>query len=250
MIYRSRSHRPMRQTTLANWFTTDDLGDGVHRVVEPAYRADYRCNIYLIRGSRRDAVIDTGLGFASLRAFLKPLSPDPILIASHAHYDHLGGNDEFPERLGHPAEAGVFAAPTAANTYGEQYLNAADFRPPPWHGFAVDQWQPPAAPLTRLIGEGDTIDLGDRRLRVLHTPGHSWGSFCLWDEPRRAIFSIDTVYDGELFDFLPCSHVPTYVQSMRRLAEMDVRTAYPGHGPVLTGEQFRQIANDYVTQHS
>jgi glyoxylase-like metal-dependent hydrolase (beta-lactamase superfamily II) len=90
------------------------------------------------------------------------------------------------------------------------------------------------------------LELGDRRFHVLHTPGHSWGGVCLWDAGRRELFCADTVYQGEIFDFLPCSDVPTYVESMRRLRALPVRTAYPGHGPVLDGGRFRSVIDAYL----
>lgn len=61
------------------------------------------------------------------------------------------------------------------------------------------------------------------------------------------MFCADTVYEGELFDALPCSDILTYVATMKRLQHYPVQVAYPGHGPTLTGEQFQSIAADYIS---
>ncbi len=235
-----------RYTDRADWFTLETVGEGVHRITETWYRDDYRCNIYVIGGERRNLVIDTGLGLAPLRPLVEALAPDPLLVSSHAHYDHIGGNFEFAERLIHPAEAAVAAAPTHANTYADLLLATEDFRVLPWDGFTTADWAVEPAPPTGLIREGDVLDLGDRPLTVLHTPGHSWGSVCLWDQSQGALFCADTVYAGELFDHLPCSDPATYVRSLRRLREYPVQTAYPGHGPVLDGDGFRAVIDGYL----
>ena len=61
------------------------------------------------------------------------------------------------------------------------------------------------APLTMLLGEGDLVDLGDRRFRVLHLPGHSPDSIGLLDERDGLFFSGDAIYDDTLIDDLPDS---------------------------------------------
>lgn len=239
---------PPRWTERPDWFHRGEVGDGIQRITEPYYREDYRCNIYVVQGTRQDIVIDSGLGLASLREFLRPVASDPLLVCSHSHYDHIGSNWEFERRLIHPAEAPVVAAPTPANTYADRLLATQDFSALPWPGWTAADWTPAPAPATGLLEEGDTLDLGDRRFTVLHTPGHSWGSVCLWDETTGTIFCADTVYAGELFDFLPCSDVPTYVRTLERLRALPVRSAYPGHGPVLDGDGFRAVIETYLSR--
>lgn len=239
----------MRYTSFPDWFTIAEVGQGIFLINEPYYRPDYRCNIYLVKGSKRDIVIDTGLGLGDLRAFLRPYTDDPLLICSHSHYDHIGSNFQFPERLIHPAEADFVAHPTPQNTYADPVLVTKDFSTPPWEGWDARDWIPNPAPVTGLLNEGDIVDLGDRQLRVLHTPGHSWGSITLWDTVRRELFPADTVYEGEIFDFLPCSDIPTYIESMRRLRELPVRVAYPGHGPQLDAATFVGVIDGYLAKH-
>ncbi len=238
---------PHRFTNRPDWFTLREVADGVFHVWEPGYRADYRGNIYVIKGSQTDLVLDAGLGLGSLRAFLAPVAPDPLLVLSHGHYDHIGSAFEFERRVIHPAEAPILAEPTPQNTYADRLLATEDFSRLPWAGFTACDWAVLPAPATGLIGEGDILDLGDRRFFVLHTPGHSWGSVCLWDEAAGFLFCADTVYQGEIFDHLPCSDIPTYRQTMRRLRDYPVQTAFPGHGPILGGTGFRQVIDAYLT---
>lgn len=235
-----------RFTTRPDWFAQAEVGDGIFHITEPCYRADYRCNIFVVKGSKRDIVIDTGLGLASLRSFIAPIAAKPLLVCSHSHYDHIGSNWEFGERIIHHAEAEIVAHPTRQNTYADPVFVTEDFYSLPWENYDADEWQPQPAPATALMQEGDVLDLGDRKFEVLHTPGHSWGGVCLWDEAHKTIFCADTVYQGELFDFLSCSDIPTYLQTMKRLRELPVEIAFPGHNAIMNGDEFRTVIDEYL----
>ncbi len=238
-----------RFTEIEDWFEFEEIAPGISRITERYYAPDMRCNIYLIRGSERDLVLDTGLGLGSLAGYLSNRARSPLLVLSHAHYDHIGSAFEFPERLIHPAEAEFLARPTRANTYADLLIKDEDFIKPPWPDFRAECWEAEPSPATDLIREGDTIELGDRVFEVLSTPGHSWGSICLWEPVTGNLFCADTVYEGELFDFLPCSHIPTYVHTLSCLREYPVQQALPGHGRVLTGPEFRQVIDGYLQKN-
>jgi len=235
-----------RYTEIADWFEMEEVLPRIYRIVERYYRADYRCNIYLVKGMVRDIIVDAGLGLASLVDYVRPYARNPLLVLSHAHYDHIGSAFEFPERMIHSAEADLLAEPTRANTYADLLLSADDFSRLPWPSFDAARWIPEPAPATSTLAHGDVIDLGDRAFEVMSTPGHSPGSICLWDVRNRIVLSADTVYSGELFDHLSCSDIPTYVETMDALRLLPVDVALPGHGPVLSGSEFRAIALGYV----
>lgn len=228
------------------WFARREVAPGLWHIEEPFYNADYRCNIFLVKGRDADLVIDSGLGVAPLRPFLADISAAPILVASHGHYDHLGGNWEFDARFAHAAEAEILATPTRENTLGARFLHDADFAELPFEGFKVQDWRPRAAPATRILSDGEILDLGDRKLKVIHAPGHSPGLICLWDAANGALFSTDAVYDGEIFDFLPCSDVSAYVQTMKRLRQLPVEIAYPCHNQIMDGARFRAVIDAYL----
>ena len=231
-----------------NWFSCREVASRIWHIEEPAYRADYRCNIFLIQGRDFDVIIDSGLGLVSLREFIAPISPNPVLIASHAHYDHLGGNWEFGERWAHTGEAEILAHPTRESTFAEAFLATEDFSRFPYEGFDAGDWQPKAAPATRILRHGEIIDLGDRQLEVIHAPGHSPGLICLWDAHNRALFSTDAVYDGELFDFLPCSDITSYIETMKNLRQLPVEVAYPCHNHIMDGARFQTVIEKYLKE--
>ncbi len=96
-------------------------------------------------------------------------------------------------------------------------------------------------PADKNIREGDSIQVGEVQLKVLHTPGHSRGSISLLGED--AVFTGDTLFAGSIgrYDFPDSSHAEIF-RSLRRLARLpDHFKVYPGHGPVSTiGEEKRR----------
>jgi glyoxylase-like metal-dependent hydrolase (beta-lactamase superfamily II) len=116
----------------------------------------------------------------------------------------------------------------------------------PRTGFSLSQFACPAAPATRLVQEGDLIDLGDRVFEVMHLPGHSPGSIGLWEARSETLFSGDAIYDGPLLDEIPGSDIPVYLDTMRRLQRLPARVVHGGHDPSFDGERLRLLARQYL----
>lgn len=237
----------MTARVASDWFRATALGDGVTRIEEIHVARWLRCNIWHVRGRDADLVIDTGMGIGSLAAAIARLSARPqIALMTHSHFDHAGGLHEFAERCGHRAEAGVIAAPTAANTVADTgYVRAETFTALPWEGFSHRDYRVRAAPLTRLLDEGDVIDLGDRLFHVFHLPGHSPGSIALFERATGLLFSGDVVYDGALIDDLYHSDPEVLAQSHARLRELPVSTVHAGHFRSFGRDRLIEILDQY-----
>ena len=118
------------------------------------------------------------------------------------------------ERLAHPAEAEILAAPDGDNTLARAYVGDEMFEAHPECPLCYAEYRVRAAPATRLIDEGDVLDLGDRVLQVLHTPGHSPGGISLWEAATQTLFSGDIVYDGPLVEDAYHSNLDDYASSL------------------------------------
>jgi len=116
----------------------------------------------------------------------------------------------------------------------------------PSPGWTMADYRLQPAPLTEQLAEGDTVDFGDRRLSVLHLPGHSPGSIALLDEHNGDFFSADAIYDEGLVDDIPGADIEVYLKTMQRLAELDVGKVYAGHGEIMDKKQMQQVARDYI----
>jgi glyoxylase-like metal-dependent hydrolase (beta-lactamase superfamily II) len=222
-----------------SWFHTREVHPGVWLVAEPSH-----VNSWLVAGSERAVLLDTGLGIAPIRPVVEALTDLPIsVLNTHSHFDHIGGNHEFEEIVIHELGAGPLEADVAGDLltdymgYTHRLLAAAteyrradadllhlltadsDPRPLP-ADFDPAAWRIPATRATGTLADGDRVDLGGRTLEVLHTPGHSVDSICLLDADAGLLFGADTINTGPIYAQLPESDLGDFAASTARLAEL------------------------------
>ncbi len=220
-----------------SWFEVKEVEPGVYVVSEPGH-----VNNFLIVGTKSAILFDTGLGVANIRKVAEEITPLPLLVVnSHYHFDHTGGNRLFDQIAIHRIGAPLLQAPPPPGlaegymVYTQRMLKAwgpykeADdvyfhlltaermIRPLP-KGFDPATYQVVPTVPTRLLEEGDLFDLGGRRLLVMHTPGHSPDCICLLDEENGLLFGGDTINTGPIYAQLEDSNVPRFAQSTARLA--------------------------------
>jgi glyoxylase-like metal-dependent hydrolase (beta-lactamase superfamily II) len=231
------------------WYRVRAVGDGVTHIDEPHIKPFYRCNIWHVRGRERDLLVDSGLGVVSLRRQVALLAERPQLaVASHAHFDHIGNHHEFAERAIHAAEAPLLAHPGRDETLATLYATEEMFTSLPPGGFDAPAYEVTPAPATRILHDGDVVDLGDRHFEVFHLPGHSPGSIGLWEAASGIFFAGDTVYDGPLIDDAYHSNVAAYIRSMERLRDLPVRVVHGGHFPSFGRERFVELIDGYLRE--
>ncbi|MHA6686873.1 MBL fold metallo-hydrolase [Mesorhizobium sp. A556] len=208
----------------------------------------FRANIFHVVGRDADLVLDFGTGVTSLRNDLViPEGKHVFAVATHSHIDHIGSFHEFEHRLGHAVEAQAFETMTDAYTLADHFREQVDcLAHLPKDGWDITDYRIPAAPLTAALGEGDTVDLGDRIYTILFLPGHSPGSIGLFDAKGGTLFSGDAIYEGTLIDDLPGGDKNAYRRTMQRLCELDVETVHGGHNACMTGDRMREIARGYL----
>ena len=244
------------------WFERKTLADGVTWLWEPHVHPLLRCNIWHVRGRKSDLLVDTGLGVAPLSTAIADLIDKPLaVVATHIHYDYVGGLHEFDIRFMHEAEAPMM------NPYQDfSALVTAEFGPfldllieagyiieddilidaLPHAGYDPTGFKTISTAPTRTLKEADGIDLGDRHFEVLHLPGHSPGSLGLWEASSGTLFSGDAIYDGPLLDMLPDSDIEDYIGTMKRLRELPVAIVHAGHKPSFGRDRLVELADAYL----
>ena len=163
---------------------------------------DSGVRFFLLVGTERALLVDSGRNVRNARDIAASLTDLPILLVNtHADRDHVASNCQFESFYMHPAEESNFCR---------------EDRP---------------GKISPIL-EGDILDLGERKLEVIHLPGHTPGSIALLDVESRVLISGDPIQDGRIFMFGPFRNMQTYIKSLAHLRDWYGRfdEIWPSHG--------------------
>ncbi len=237
-----------------NWFTIDQVDKETYIISEYRHWEETHC--YLLNGSEYSLLIDTGLGICDIHEQVKKLTDKPIIaIATHIHWDHIGGHKFFPDFYAHEDELnwlnGEFPLPL------EQIKGMVVDRCDLPDGYDVNNYDFFQGKPTKVVKNNDVIDIGDRLVQIVHTPGHSPGHMCFWEKERGYLFTGDLVYKDTLLAFFPSTDPEAYLNSLERVSMLPVKHVFPAHHtlnikPEILGRMsaaFRQLKADGKLHH-
>ncbi len=226
--------KPVAET----WFAIDLYEHDILRFREHHIDSFAVGDLWLVRGKSRDLLIDSGCGMVSPAPLIKAVADKPVTaVALNPYYDHAGGWAHFEDRACHPLDAPELEKPQAEVSSISDYLNETTLWSLPREGYDLADFSMTQAKPTRLVGEGDVFDLGNRRLEVLHVPGRSPGGLAIWEAATGSLFTSDMLYDGEHGLAWPPPDPEAYRKSLARFRALPVKTAFPGHYKVMTRER-------------
>jgi glyoxylase-like metal-dependent hydrolase (beta-lactamase superfamily II) len=230
-----------------NWYQTKKIDDDVTHICEPYIKEFYRCNIWHVRGSQSDLLVDSGMGVVSLTDWVSIVTEKDIAaVASHTHFDHIGCHHEFKHCIVHSAEADLLANPTRENTLVEPYVTDDIFTQLPPQPYVSETYAVKKASQAEIVEDGHVIDLGNRQFEVIHTPGHSPGGIALFEHKTGILFSGDLHYDGLLIEDTYHSNQSDYQNSMERLLELPVNIVHGGHFASFGADRHHSLIRNWL----
>lgn len=209
-----------------DWFTIDKIDNATYIISEYRHWEETHC--YLLNGEDRSLLIDTGLGISNIYDVVKLLTDKPITaVATHIHWDHIGGHKYFPDFYAHEEELvwlrGGF--PLSMDTIREMVLDRCD----PPEGYDVGTYEFFQGEPTKVLYGNEVIDLGGRSIEIIHTPGHSPGHICFYEAARGYLFTGDLIYKDTLFAYYPSTDPQAYLCSLESISSLSVEKVFPAH---------------------
>lgn len=201
-----------------DWFEVYEIATNLFAFHEPRHYEETIVNLLI--GRQKAALIDTGCGIGDLRGAVAEVTDKPVLVINtHTHSDHLGSNRQFDEiaMFDHPlshrvAEKGVPHQIIEAEILAENLVSK------PWpENFDPSGFALPPFKVSHWLGDGDRIDLGDRDLEVIHTPGEAPDHICLLDRTDRILFCGDILLHGGVWTHLEGGSLQDLITSYRKL---------------------------------
>jgi glyoxylase-like metal-dependent hydrolase (beta-lactamase superfamily II) len=220
-------------------------------VLEMNYQAGHRLgvNVYLIDGGSEFALIDIGYRdtvdeiVELIRQMDFNLSTCKMLIATHADADHVQGASRAKEVL----KTKVAAHPDSVEPLetGDEIVTFARIK-----AQGIELPMPPCK-IDLTLKEGNTVKVGNVRLKVWHTPGHTSGQLSF--KMGNLLFVGDNIYKDSCVGVIDAHHgsnIPDFIQSLRRILADDSEYLLPSHGPVFRRDnRIIQKAIDRLTQY-
>lgn len=200
------------------WFEVYEVSPSTFAIYEP--RQSEETIGYLIEGSQRALLFDTGMGIGDLKKLISNLTQLPIVVLnSHTHGDHVGGNWQFSTIYGMESDF------TRKNAQGSSKQAQQEIKPSEICGalpvgFNAKTYTTRPWKITKYIHDSERIDLGGRSLEVIATPGHTPDAICLFDPANSLLFTGDTYYPGTIYLFAPETDPQAYGNSVHRLAAL------------------------------
>lgn len=213
-----------------DWFEVYRIRPGVFAIYEP-YQFEEVIS-YLIVGKQRALLFDTGLGVGNMKAVATSLTKMPIVVLnSHTHFDHVGGNADFTEIYGEDTPYSRQNARGQLNEYSRDALIAERVCGKLPAGVKAESYKTRPWKITHVVHDGERIDLGGRELEIVFTPGHTPDSLSLFDRKNELLFSGDTYYPGPIYLFVPETDLAAYTRSIQKLAGLssEIKLVLPAH---------------------
>ncbi|GLV63766.1 MBL fold metallo-hydrolase [Bacillus mycoides] len=211
-------------------FTIKQIAKNTYAISE--YGHWEKVHSFLLTGNTNALLIDTGLGIDNIKRITDKLTNLPIIVVTtHVHWDHIGSHGQYDEIYVHALEEdwlinGIKGLPISQIRKDI----ARDITLPPPKTFQPETFKPFQGTPTKLLEDGYLIDIGNRKVQIIHTPGHSPGHICIYDYETAFLFTGDLLYEGTIFAFYPSTNPVDLVQSLNKITNFSpIKQIYGSH---------------------
>lgn len=203
------------------WFSVTELSKDTFAISE--YGHWEKVHSFLLIGDEKAALIDTGLGIKDIKKMVTQLTDKPIIvITTHVHTDHIGSHASFDKVAVHEADCHWLENGIQGLSIEQiRYDLCRDLTKPLPKDFDVDSFFPYQGKPTIVLKDNDIISLGNRTLKIIHTPGHSPGHICVLDETNNFLFTGDLIYlETPIYAFYPSTSPKDLLNSIIKISEL------------------------------
>lgn len=203
------------------WFTVQQIDEYTFAISE--YGHWEKVHSFLLLGQKKAVLIDTGLGIDRIKRVTDQLTVLPIdVVTTHVHADHIGSHGEYERIFVHKDDKDWLINGIQGLTIDQIRRNLCrDITIPIPKTFDPDTYQPYQGEPTGILDDGDIIELGNRKLVIYHTPGHSPGHLAIFDETNGYLFTGDLLYDQTpIYAFYPSTNPVDLVNSLDKISEI------------------------------
>lgn len=227
-----------------SWFTVQQIDAITYAISE--YGHWEKVHSFLLIGEEKAILIDTGLGIDNIKRITNQLTTLPIeVITTHVHTDHIGSHGEFEKIYVHQDDKDWLVNGIKGLSIEQIRKDISrDITLPIPKTFNPDTYQPFQGEPTAVLHDGDLFELGNRTLVIYHTPGHSPGHICVFDQTNGYLFTGDLLYmETPIYAFYPSTSPVDLVNSLERISEIpNVSMIYGSHNSLgMTPSIFKEV---------
>ncbi|MDD3302032.1 MAG: MBL fold metallo-hydrolase [Candidatus Gracilibacteria bacterium] len=200
---------------------------------------------YLIIGEEKALLFDTGMGIYNIKEAVYKITNLPIIVLnSHSHFDHIGGNSLFDEiwiynneKIKNIAKNGVDKSIILENYVTEKFIKKPE-------SFDLKNFEIKGFNYKKVLYDNYEINLKPFKFKVIHTPGHSIDHICIYEENKKFLFAGDLIYKGPIF----IDNYTQFINSIKKINKLNPKKIFPGHNDFCISEislKLKKVNNNY-----
>ncbi|HIE34182.1 MAG TPA: MBL fold metallo-hydrolase [Candidatus Altiarchaeales archaeon] len=207
-------------------------------MIYPIISANEGSNCFIL-SDEKTVLVDSGIDPIRILMEIKNLGMElDFIIGTHCHYDHIAGISRIKEETGAKLLMHKIDAQSVESNDSDKTLSSLFFSD--FKGVEVDI----------KLRDKQKISLGRTEIEVIHTPGHTPGSICLYEEESKSLFSGDTIFSYGVgrtdFSGGNWSELKKSIEKLIKLhKKRGIDKLYPGHGPIGNGEEIEETYRIY-----